>query len=163
MLVQVLANEMFDSPPVFAWVLPVFVRLKPGMEETFSPRHGQLAANLQQWKHEQQRIVGEALLNKRPHPELPHGFLQNHPCCRGSISIRRPTWRSCSLRKQRTRSARFSSTRVSLHSRMEGGNSTVVNGLPTTEEPLSQTTFCRTFLSCRTKNVLVRIFQHWSR
>jgi len=23
----VLANEMFDSPPVFAWVLPVFVRL----------------------------------------------------------------------------------------------------------------------------------------
>ena len=66
----VLVNEMFDSPPVFAWVLPVFVRLKPGMEETFSPRHGQLAANLQQWKHEQQRIVGEALLNKRPHPEL---------------------------------------------------------------------------------------------
>jgi hypothetical protein len=36
----VLANEMFDSPPVFAWVLPVFVRLKPGKEETFSPRHG---------------------------------------------------------------------------------------------------------------------------
>jgi hypothetical protein len=32
----VLANEMFDSPPVFAWVLPVFVRLKPGKEETFS-------------------------------------------------------------------------------------------------------------------------------
>ena len=30
----VLANEMFDSPPVFAWVLPVFVRLKPGKEET---------------------------------------------------------------------------------------------------------------------------------
>ena len=24
----VLANEMFDSPPVFAWVLPVFVRLR---------------------------------------------------------------------------------------------------------------------------------------
>ena len=66
----VLADEMFDSPPVFAWVLPVFVRLKPVKEETFSPRHGQLAANLQQWKHEQQRIVGEALLNKRPHPEL---------------------------------------------------------------------------------------------
>ena len=35
----VLANEMFDSPPVFAWVLPVFLRLKPGKEETFSPRH----------------------------------------------------------------------------------------------------------------------------
>jgi hypothetical protein len=33
----VLANEMFNSPPVFAWVLPVFVRLKPGKEETFSP------------------------------------------------------------------------------------------------------------------------------
>ena len=33
----VLANEMFDSPPVFAWVLPVFVRLQPGKEETFSP------------------------------------------------------------------------------------------------------------------------------
>ena len=32
----VLADEMFDSPPVFAWVLPVFVRLKPGKEETFS-------------------------------------------------------------------------------------------------------------------------------
>jgi hypothetical protein len=29
-----------------------------------------LAANLQQWKQEQHRIVGEALLNKRPHPEL---------------------------------------------------------------------------------------------
>ena len=28
----VLANEMFDSPPVFAWVLPVFVRLKSGKE-----------------------------------------------------------------------------------------------------------------------------------
>jgi hypothetical protein len=34
----VLANEMFDSPPVFAWVLPVIVRLQPGKEETFSPR-----------------------------------------------------------------------------------------------------------------------------
>ena len=33
----VLANEMFDSPPVFAWVLPVIVRLQPGKEETFSP------------------------------------------------------------------------------------------------------------------------------
>jgi hypothetical protein len=34
----VLANEMFNhSPPVFAWVLPVFLRLKPGKEETFSP------------------------------------------------------------------------------------------------------------------------------
>ncbi len=32
----VLANKRFDSPPVFAWVLPVFVRLKPGKEETFS-------------------------------------------------------------------------------------------------------------------------------
>ncbi len=30
------------------------------------------------------------------------------------------------MRKQRTRSARFSSTPVSLHSRMEGGTSTVV-------------------------------------
>ena len=34
MQMLVLANEMFDSPPVFAWVLPVFVRLKPGKEET---------------------------------------------------------------------------------------------------------------------------------
>jgi hypothetical protein len=33
----VLANEMFNYPPVFAWVLPVFVRLQPGKEETFSP------------------------------------------------------------------------------------------------------------------------------
>ena len=33
----VLANKMFNSPPVFAWVLPVFVRLQPGKEETFSP------------------------------------------------------------------------------------------------------------------------------
>jgi hypothetical protein len=33
----VLADEMFDSPPVFAWVLPVFVRLQPDKEETFSP------------------------------------------------------------------------------------------------------------------------------
>ena len=33
-------------------------------------RGRQLAANLQQWKQEQERIVGEALLNKRPHPEL---------------------------------------------------------------------------------------------
>jgi hypothetical protein len=38
----VLANAMFDSPPVFAWVLPVIVRLQPGKEETFSPRHGQV-------------------------------------------------------------------------------------------------------------------------
>jgi hypothetical protein len=30
----VLANEMFDSPPVFAWVLPVFVRL-----QSFQPTH----------------------------------------------------------------------------------------------------------------------------
>jgi hypothetical protein len=29
----VLANEIFNSPPVFTWVLPVFVRLKPGKEE----------------------------------------------------------------------------------------------------------------------------------
>jgi len=36
----VLANEIFDSPPVFAWVLPVFVRLKPGRRKLFSPRHG---------------------------------------------------------------------------------------------------------------------------
>jgi hypothetical protein len=34
---SILANEMFNSPPVFAWVLPVFVRLQPGKEETFSP------------------------------------------------------------------------------------------------------------------------------
>jgi hypothetical protein len=33
----VLANEIFNSPPVFAWVLPVVVRLQPGKEETFSP------------------------------------------------------------------------------------------------------------------------------
>jgi hypothetical protein len=29
-----------------------------------------IGANLQQWKQEQECIVGEALLNKRPHPEL---------------------------------------------------------------------------------------------
>ena len=28
----VLANEIFNSPPVFAWVLSVFVRLRPGKE-----------------------------------------------------------------------------------------------------------------------------------
>jgi hypothetical protein len=28
--ILVLANEMFNSPSVFAWVLPVFVRLQPG-------------------------------------------------------------------------------------------------------------------------------------
>jgi hypothetical protein len=33
-------------------------------------RGRQLAANLKQWKQEQERIVGEALLNKRPHPTL---------------------------------------------------------------------------------------------
>jgi hypothetical protein len=33
----VLANEMFNSPPVFAFFLPVFVRLQPGKEENFSP------------------------------------------------------------------------------------------------------------------------------
>jgi hypothetical protein len=33
-------------------------------------RGRQLAANLQQWKQEQERIVGAALLNKRPHPPL---------------------------------------------------------------------------------------------
>jgi hypothetical protein len=41
----VLAKEMFDSPPVFAWVLPVFVRLQPGKEETFSPRHASYTSN----------------------------------------------------------------------------------------------------------------------
>jgi hypothetical protein len=46
---------------------------------------------------------------------------------------------------------------VLLHSRMEGGKSTVVNGLPTTGATLPQTKFCRTLLSCRTKNALVRI------
>jgi hypothetical protein len=45
----VLANEMFDSPPVFAWVLPVFVRLKPGKEETFSPRHGHVFFVFSMW------------------------------------------------------------------------------------------------------------------
>ena len=105
---------------------------------------------LKQWRQEHERIVGEALLNKRPHPTLrvPHGFLQNQPCCRGSFSIRRPTWtvtwRSCSSRQQRTRSSRFSSTPVSLHSRMEGGTSTAVNGLPTTVKPTQQTTFVQT-------------------
>ena len=33
-------------------------------------RGRQLAANLKQWKQEKKRIVGEALLNKRPHPTL---------------------------------------------------------------------------------------------
>jgi hypothetical protein len=33
----VLANKIFNSPPVFACVLPVVVRLQPGKEETFSP------------------------------------------------------------------------------------------------------------------------------
>ena len=33
-------------------------------------RERQLAANLKQWKQEKKRIVGEALLNKRPHPTL---------------------------------------------------------------------------------------------
>ena len=33
----VLGNEMFNAPPVFACVLPVFVRFQPGKEETFSP------------------------------------------------------------------------------------------------------------------------------
>ena len=40
---------------------------------------------------------------------------------------------------------------------MEGGKSTVVNGLPTTGVTLPQTKFCRTLPSCRTKNALVRI------
>ena len=28
---------MFNFPPVFAWVMPVFVRFQPGKEDTFSP------------------------------------------------------------------------------------------------------------------------------
>ena len=32
----VLANEMFDSPPVFAWFLPAFVRPQPGLGGFFS-------------------------------------------------------------------------------------------------------------------------------
>ena len=38
-LIQMLvfANKRFNSPPVFAWVLPVLVRLQPGKDETFSP------------------------------------------------------------------------------------------------------------------------------
>ena len=51
----VLANEMFDSPPVFAWVLPVFVRLKPGKEETFSPRHGQVFFVFSTWSTSKRR------------------------------------------------------------------------------------------------------------
>jgi hypothetical protein len=117
----VLANEMFDSPPVFAWVLPVFVRLKLGKEETFSPRHGHVFFVFSTWSTSRRRQTMKG----------PVGKGQGKPG-RGSFSIRRPTWRSCSLRKQRTRSARFSSPPVSLHSRMEGGTSTVVNGLPTT-------------------------------
>jgi hypothetical protein len=35
----VLANEMFDSPPVFAWVLPVFVRLQTRQGGNFFSGH----------------------------------------------------------------------------------------------------------------------------
>jgi hypothetical protein len=36
----VLAHKIFNSPPVFAWVLPLVVRLQAGKEETFLQRHG---------------------------------------------------------------------------------------------------------------------------
>jgi hypothetical protein len=51
----VLANEMLDSPPVFAWVLPVFVRLQPGKEETFSPRHGHVFFVFSTWSTSKRR------------------------------------------------------------------------------------------------------------
>ena len=97
----VLANEMFDSPPVFAWVLPVFVRLQPGKEETFfSASRSRIFCFLFEVRVKANAMFSYALIQSTAYE------LQSRP--------------------------RFSSTRVSPHSRMEGGTSTVVSGLPTT-------------------------------
>ena len=53
----VLANAMFSSPPVFAWFLPVFVRLQPGKEETFSPRHGHVFFVFSTWSTSKRRLT----------------------------------------------------------------------------------------------------------
>jgi hypothetical protein len=57
------------------------------------PKNGSRSNNVSKVKH---------CLTRDPILRLPHGFLPNQPCCKGSFSIRRPTWRSCILKKQRT-------------------------------------------------------------
>jgi hypothetical protein len=108
-------------------------------------RGRQLAANWHQWKQEQERIVRAALLNKRPHPPLTPWVPPKPTLLQGIFFYQKTHMEELQPEKQRTRSARFSSTLVSLHSRMESGISTVVNGLPTTGKTLPQTTLCRTF------------------
>jgi hypothetical protein len=61
----------FLPPNMTQWLQPLD-RVVCGLIKTVqrARRGRQLAANLQQWKQEPERIVGEALLNKRPHPDL---------------------------------------------------------------------------------------------
>jgi hypothetical protein len=57
-------RERFTNQPlvqVVCGLIKIVQRARRG-------RH--LAADLKQWKQEQERILGEALLNKRPHPTL---------------------------------------------------------------------------------------------
>ena len=95
---------MFLPPNMTQWLQPLH-RVVCGLIKTVQRgRRGRhLAAAVKQWKDEQEGIVGAALLDKRRTPirRSLHGFLQNQPCCRGSFSIRRPTWKSYSLRKQK--------------------------------------------------------------
>jgi hypothetical protein len=116
-----------------------------------------LQADLKQWKQEQERVVGEALLNKRPHPTLTPWLPPKPTLLQGIFFYQKTHMEELQLEKTKNAIRRFLSTPVLLHSRMEGGKSTVVNGLPTTGATLPQTKFCRTFSSCRTKNALVRI------
>jgi hypothetical protein len=58
----------FLPPNMMQWLQPLD-RVVCGLKIVQRARRGrQLAANLQQWKQEQERIVGEALLNKRLTP-----------------------------------------------------------------------------------------------
>jgi hypothetical protein len=62
---------MFLPPNMTQWLQPldrVVCGLIKIVQRARRGRH--LATDLKQWKQEQERIVGEALLNKRPHPTL---------------------------------------------------------------------------------------------
>ena len=101
------------------------------------------------------------LLNGRAHPPLAPWLPPKPTLLQGIFFYQKAHTEELQLEKTRRRSARFSSTPASLHSRMQGGKSTVVNGLPTTlSQP--QAKFCRASSSCRTENALVRIWSDWA-
>jgi hypothetical protein len=137
----VLANEIFNSPPVFTWVLPVFVRLQPRKEERVLD------------------IVGEVLLNNRPHPTLTP-WLPSKPTLLQGIFfyVSEDLHGGVAARENKEGDPPGFHRRLYYSTRgWKVERVTVVNGLPTTGATLPQTKFCRALSSCRTKNALVRI------